>query len=713
MSPGLLAPNDKMTVPAKALPRDVDIIDIRREQLDGSLLKMTIDSLNPKNGESKSMPTLLLYDELGLKLFEKITYLEDYYLTNAEIETLTTHADKIAERLVDGSQLVELGSGNLRKVDILLQAFEKARKNISYYALDLSLPELKRTFSQIGTNSYQYVKCAALHGTYDDALAWLSNPENRASPTCIMTLGSSLGNFDPSAAADFLHSFAKIMTPRDTMLVGLDACQDADKIYRAYNDSEHVTEQFYRNGLDHANKLLGRPVFGQEDWAVVGSCKRAPYYHEAHYAALKDISSHDLSFSKGESLKVEHSYKYSQVESESLWRDAGFIRNISYANKNDTWHIHILSPYKVAYPAKPTEYASQPVPTVDDWEELWNAWDTVTRAMVPNEELLNKPIQLRNNLIFYLDIHLTKATKSPGTEPAYYPQIFERGIDPDVDDPNLCHDHSEIPDTWPPLDEILLFQNRVRNRVRDLINLGKTARDHKLGQSIWLAFEHEVMHLETFLYMLLQSERILPPPNRKFPNFAAMASEARNHSVPNKWFSVPDCSITIGLDDPENDEGPDRYFGWDNERPSRKVSVHAFEAQARPITNEEYAIFLQKNKVATLPASWTTSKSSLNITNGTFHSCNGTYEVENTSSELSELFLKGKAVRTVYGAVPLRFALDWPVMASYNELADYASWMNGRIPTVEEARSIYSYAEKLKKETAERVPSSLVPAVNG
>lgn len=46
-----------------------------------------------------------------MKLFEKITYLDEYYLTNAEIEVLKTHADKIAERIPDGGRLVELGSG--------------------------------------------------------------------------------------------------------------------------------------------------------------------------------------------------------------------------------------------------------------------------------------------------------------------------------------------------------------------------------------------------------------------------------------------------------------------------------------------------------------------------------------------------------------------------------------------------------------------------
>jgi L-histidine Nalpha-methyltransferase / hercynylcysteine S-oxide synthase len=49
--------------------------------------------------------------EAGLKLFEDITYLDEYYLTNAEIEVLEKHARDIAERIPGGSRLVELGSG--------------------------------------------------------------------------------------------------------------------------------------------------------------------------------------------------------------------------------------------------------------------------------------------------------------------------------------------------------------------------------------------------------------------------------------------------------------------------------------------------------------------------------------------------------------------------------------------------------------------------
>lgn len=70
-------------------------------------------------------------------------------------------------------------------------------------------------------------------------------------------------------------------------------------------------------------------------------------------------------------------------------------------------------------------------------------------------------------------------------------------------------------------------------------------------------------------------------------------------------------------------------------------------------------------------------------------------------------------VRTVYGLVPLQYALDWPLFASYDELAGCAKWMGGRIPTFEETRSIYHYVDALKIKEAERQLGKTVPAVNG
>jgi uncharacterized SAM-dependent methyltransferase len=90
---------------------DSNIIDIRRDTEEYSILEDLKNGLHPENGKAKTLPTLLLYDADGLKLFEKITYLEEYYLTNAEIEVLETYADNIAERIKPNSVVVELGSG--------------------------------------------------------------------------------------------------------------------------------------------------------------------------------------------------------------------------------------------------------------------------------------------------------------------------------------------------------------------------------------------------------------------------------------------------------------------------------------------------------------------------------------------------------------------------------------------------------------------------
>ena len=222
------------------------------------------------------------------------------------------------------------------------------------------------------------------------------------------------------------------------------------------------------------------------------------------------------------------------------------------------------------------------------------------------------------------------------------------------------------------------------------------------------------MHLETLLYMLLQSDKTRPPPGIA-PDFEAMAKQARKAAVPNEWIKVPASTITVGMNDPESDDGPDRYFGWDNEKPQRSVNVPAFEAQARPLSNEDYARFLEQTGRDALPASWTTEGRlcSSSKTEGVPHvNGNGVY-LHGSSLQLTDAYLNGVFVRTVYGPVPLKDALDWPIFASYDELSRCAAWMNGRIPTADEARSIYSYVDVNKNKYVDSILTKKVSAVNG
>jgi EasF-like predicted methyltransferase len=223
----------------------------------------------------------------------------------------------------------------LRKIEILLKAFERARKHVEYFALDLSIAELSRTFARVATADYEYVKFFALHGTYDDGLAWLS--EKKGKPTAILTMGSSIGNFSRAEAAEFLGSFAQVLGPADFVIVGLDGCQDPEKVYRAYNDSKGMTEWFYRNGLDHANILLGQQAFKQSEWDVVGRYDDRENKHEASYIAQADVRIGKVRIAKGETLKLEDAYKYSETESDELWHAAGLVPQASYANQDHTY----------------------------------------------------------------------------------------------------------------------------------------------------------------------------------------------------------------------------------------------------------------------------------------------------------------------------------------------------------------------------------------
>lgn len=219
------------------------------------------------------------------------------------------------------------------------------------------------------------------------------------------------------------------------------------------------------------------------------------------------------------------------------------------------------------------------------------------------------------------------------------------------------------------------------------------------------------MHIETFLYMALQSDQLRAP--GLAPDFALLAKQDRSAAVPNQWIRVPASTFYEGMTDPENDEGPDRYFGWDNEKPQRLINVPSFEAQARPLTNEDYARFLEQSGDDKVPASWIHGKSHTNITHRSSH-INGNKDNSNSSSpQLTNAYLCDKFVRTIYGPIPLKQALDWPIFASYDELSKCAAWMNGRIPTVEEARSIYNYVDTNKNKHTDSIVTKKVSAVNG
>jgi hypothetical protein len=189
------------------------------------------------------------------------------------------------------------------------------------------------------------------------------------------------------------------------------------------------------------------------------------------------------------------------------------------------------------------------MPTIASWQRLWAFWDLVTLRMIPREMLHHKPIDLRHKCLFYighiptfLDMLVVKEVHGEGLKDRdedgnvrgytdkWFVSIFERGIDPHVDDPDHCHvglslfflsrrfvadpsrpvvqSHSEVPtkdEDWPSLEAIISYRDRIRARLMRIyeeIESGKKRLTKRLVRVMQMAYEHEGWHIEVGLLFI-------------------------------------------------------------------------------------------------------------------------------------------------------------------------------------------------------------------
>lgn len=157
-----------------------------------------------------------------------------------------------------------------------------------------------------------------------------------------MSMGSSIGNFNRASAATFLSGFSNLLAPSDFLLIGLDACKKPEKVFRAYNDSEGITRQFYENGLVHANRILGFEAFKADEWEILTGYDIHEACHQASYAPKVDVNINGIIIPKGEKLVFEEAWKYGRVERDRLWRDANLISQVEFGNATNDYRELIV-----------------------------------------------------------------------------------------------------------------------------------------------------------------------------------------------------------------------------------------------------------------------------------------------------------------------------------------------------------------------------------
>ncbi|KAI1315189.1 hypothetical protein EDD11_001126 [Mortierella claussenii] len=346
-----------MSAPDNSTPPK--IIDIRthsnttseRQEPNGSCLAHKILSgLCPKeSARAKTIPTVVLYNDRGLQLFDEITYLKEYYLTHEEVEILERDADRIVDYIPDNSVVVELGSGSLRKTVLLLNALERKRKNISYYAMDLMVEELTKSLKSLG--HFNNIEIAGLWGTYDEGVAFMRSLGQDV-PKTLLWLGSSIGSLDREDAKQMLISYRRNLNKGDNWLIGIDRRNNPEEIVVAYNDPKGVTREFIMNGLDHANALLGQQCFDRTKFEYFARYNNDLGRHEAYYKVkeshqwrYKDPESKEetvVGLARDELINMEYSYKWSPEETAQLFKETLLEKVCQWTSASSRYDLHLV-----------------------------------------------------------------------------------------------------------------------------------------------------------------------------------------------------------------------------------------------------------------------------------------------------------------------------------------------------------------------------------
>lgn len=325
----------------------------------------------------------------------------------------------------------------------------------------------------------------------------------------------------------------------------------------------------------------------------------------------------------------------------------------------------------------PAAQSSSPSAAPARLRAAYAAADALLEGEVGGKGALEQPILLRRPFVFYLG-HLpafarNTARRAGAALPSHhFDDLFERGIDPDVEDPTKCHKNPGAPSAWPSWKAVVSYRDQVRSELAAAI-LPRATFD--------LIREHDFMHIETLYYMRAQGHRhpcrdvrsIHPCSSGPAGGLARKVTAA----LPPNWLTIPAGIAILGStkSNAVSDGEGNHQFRWDNEFGTATVSVPSFDVAELPVTVAEYAAFVNaggygdakfwdpsdwawvQREGLSMPASWQ----------------KGPYGEEDSL-----------CVVTVDGPVSLSSAATWPVSVSLAEARAYAKFRGARLPTESE-----------------------------
>jgi len=289
----------------------------------------------------KTLPCKYLYDEKGSQLFDAICELEEYYPTRTEEMVLRDNSNEIANLIGPEAQLIEYGAGSLQKVRILLDSMEDPAAVIP---LDISREHLMASAKTLA-EEYPDIEILPVCADFSTPTSLPEPTGNPEAKKIGFFPGSTIGNFTPEEAIDFLEIVADDLGAQGEFLLGVDVKKDESILRAAYNDREGVTAAFNINLLHRINREL-EGDFDLSKWrhdAIYNDdLGRIEMHLVSQCAQITHVMGQPFEFTKGETIHTESSHKYSIDEFIDLASSAGFSSLQTWMDNKSMFSVHYL-----------------------------------------------------------------------------------------------------------------------------------------------------------------------------------------------------------------------------------------------------------------------------------------------------------------------------------------------------------------------------------
>lgn len=306
-------------------------------RIDNDFLNDVIEGLsqNPKTLKPK-----YFYDNRGAQLFTEICTTPEYYPTRTEIKILNQNAEDIASQIGDNTALIEYGSGALEKIKILLDFLNEP---VGLIPVDISEDQLFASAKNL-ENLYPDLEIlpVAADFTKPIPIPEFSHPPKRY---VAFFPGSTIGNFEPDLAIQFLEGVTKTIGLDGLLLIGFDLKKDIETLLAAYDDQRGITSSFNKNLLSRINDELGGN-FNLDTFEHVARYNENKGRIEMHLKSTTkqtvSINKELFEFLEGETIHTENCYKFTKESFTAMSSKAGLYPVKTWTDDQNLFAVMLL-----------------------------------------------------------------------------------------------------------------------------------------------------------------------------------------------------------------------------------------------------------------------------------------------------------------------------------------------------------------------------------